>query len=186
MEILELREKLILEDALGSSANLWDIMTALRGPDFDAEQLKRILTCRLRSLTGLTFGKIRSIFRGDAIIEPMYFSEACKELAKGYSKNKSGVRHFLAHQGQAFEVLAPILSGEEKIEANFLKNLALDWNSIMGKWDKELKPEDFEKGFSVSRFMEKYVKEEKMTLAEIIVENTSGNNIKIPSITDVF
>ncbi|MHC1600491.1 MAG: hypothetical protein ACXQS5_06715 [Candidatus Methanospirareceae archaeon] len=95
-----LRESLSLDD------DLYIMVTALRGPDFQAQCLKIIFTARMRRLV---FGRACPscvIYRTAPNIRSYYIREAEKEIKAQIDRgNDVGVFHYLKHIRYALEAL---------------------------------------------------------------------------------
>ena len=123
-----------LEEALEDRGKIWNIITALRGPDFDnAQNLKRLLTARIRELSGLELGRDKCAYRMHRKMAFVDFEIACEELTAWCRVSSEGAQHFLLHQFNALEALQTVVkkNKEDYIEVSALKDLVDSWLDIV-------------------------------------------------------
>ena len=76
-------------------SDVYDVVAALRGPDFPAPNLKSIFTSRLRHLLGVavSFMDVRCERR----VSLRSVLEAAREAGEWYSKSERGFKHWYEH-----------------------------------------------------------------------------------------
>ena len=85
------------------SREMWDIASALRGPDYCAEQLKWIFTARLRTLVGLggEVGETPVDVRKRMTIYVEEILQAAEEARQWRTDTMFGFNHWLSHVHKA-------------------------------------------------------------------------------------
>ena len=123
-----------LEKVLEDRAKIWNLITALRGPDFGkTENLKCLLTARIRELSGLEFGRDKCAYRIHRKMAFVDFEIACKELSEWCNVSIGGAQHFLIHQFNALEALQTVVkkNKEDYMEVSALRDLVDSWLDLV-------------------------------------------------------
>ena len=104
-----------LNKADGAAEQVWDILTALRGPDSNDEGLKNLTTGRLRSCIGLTNRQFHFLI-ANVQEEPL----TSGQLAQVSGILKSG-GHFHGHMERAHAAVKKLLGYDLKRERKVAK-----------------------------------------------------------------
>jgi len=136
-------ELYILKTAL-QTPSIYQIISAIRGPDIHGDNLKWLFTCRIRALIARTCpGNTRTHPKVDFELIMEAYREAYNAMRSG-----ADVEHFLGHTYEALVQLGGLegITGREFMETYELRILAYTFIDLLGS---NTPPEEAEKHLKV-------------------------------------
>ena len=119
-------EKLEVLRRVVADQSIYDIVCALRGPDFFADSLKFLFTARIRDLANVRLGVRRHSRQVDFETIEVAYKESHYALERG-----ADVWHYLSHCYHALNSLKSMVEGEVREELMELEQLCFDFIRLL-------------------------------------------------------